>query len=153
MRRLGYVRTSTNKQHTDRQVNELKSTCDRVFVEDGVSARKKNRPIFHKLLGELREGDALVVISYDRAFRSVVEGLTTLDQLTERGVKLESLSQRLDPTTPDGRLFFTMTIAVGEWELGINSWRTIHGLEAAVRRGVKLGRPRKGDAVERRVTH
>ncbi len=36
--RYGYVRTSTNKQLTDRQVNELEGECDEVVIEDGVSA-------------------------------------------------------------------------------------------------------------------
>ena len=142
MARLGYVRTSTSKQLTDRQVNELKACCDKVFTEDGVSARKKNRPVYQELLAALNNGDEFVVVSYDRAFRSVVQGLNTLDELTEKGVKLVSLSQRFDPTTPDGRLFFTITLAVGEWEANINSWRTIHGLKAALKRGKKLGRPK-----------
>lgn len=143
MKRYGYVRTSTNKQHTDRQVNELNSQCDEVFIEDGVSARKKNRPVFNKLYKKLKAGDELIVIAHDRAFRSVVEGLTALDDLTEREVKLTSLTQRFDPTTPDGRLFFTLTMAVGEWEINILTQRTIDGLKAAVRRGKTLGRPRK----------
>ena len=143
MAKYGYVRTSTNKQNTDRQVNELRSHCDEVYIEDGVSARKKNRPVFRKILRLVEPGDEIVVVSFDRAFRSVIDGLNSLDELTDSGVKLESLSQRFDPTTPDGRLFFTLTMAVGEWELNINSWRTIQGLEAAVRRGKRLGRPRK----------
>lgn len=143
--RYGYVRTSTNRQYSDRQVNELRGKCDEVHIENGVSARKRNRPVFQKIYSKLKSGDELVVISFDRAFRSVVEGLTSLDDLTERGVKLESLTQRLDITTPDGRLFFTMTIAMGEWEVNILSARTIHGLKAAVARGAKLGRPRKSN--------
>ena len=143
MKRIGYVRTSTNKQHTDRQTNELKEQCDKVYVEDAVSARKKNRPVFSRIYSELESGDELVVIAYDRAFRSVVDGLKALDDLTDRGVKLVSTSQKLDPTTPDGRLFFTITIAVGEWEVNNLSVRTAHGLKAAVARGTKLGRPKK----------
>lgn len=139
--RYGYVRTSTNKQCTDRQVNDLKGLCDKLYIEDGVSARKKNRPVFQEIYDQLQAGDVFVVISYDRAFRSTVEGLNSLDDLTERGVILESLTQRFDPTTPDGRLFFTLTIAVGEWEIGILSTRTKHGLKAAIKRGVRLGRP------------
>ena len=150
MKRIGYVRTSTNKQHTDRQVNELKGQCDKVFIEDGVSARKKNRPVYRKVISELKAGDELIVISFDRVYRSVVEGLTSLDHLTERGIKLKSLTQRFDLTTPDGRLFFTIAIAVGEWEVNINSWRTIHGLKAALKRGSKLGRPRKGEERKKR---
>ena len=88
-------------------------------------------------------------MSFDRAYRSVVEGLSSLDELTEKGITLKSLSQHLDPTTPDGRLFFTMTIAVGEWEVNINSWRTIQGLKAAVKRGKRLGRPRKASRIKK----
>ena len=143
MKRLGYVRTSTNKQYTDRQVLELESRCDKVYVESGVSARKKNRPVLRELYGALADGDELVVIAYDRAFRSVIEGLNALDNLTERNIKLTSLTQRFDPTTPDGRLFFTMTMALGEWEVNNLTARTVHGLQAALARGKKLGRPRK----------
>jgi len=38
---LGYIRTSTHKQLTDRQVNRLEDICDEVFIESGVSARAK----------------------------------------------------------------------------------------------------------------
>ncbi|TDF39162.1 recombinase family protein [Alteromonadaceae bacterium M269] len=143
MAKIGYVRTSTNKQYTDRQINELEAVCDKVYVEDGVSARNKNRPIYRQIIANLTEGDELTVMSFDRAYRSVIEGLLSLDELTERKITLRSLSQRVDPTTPDGRLFFTIIIALGEWEVGINTWRTIQGLKAAVKRGKRLGRPPK----------
>jgi DNA invertase Pin-like site-specific DNA recombinase len=148
MAKIGYVRTSTNKQYTDRQINELEAHCDKVHVEDGVSARNKNRPIYRQVIAELTEGDELIVMSFDRAYRSVIEGLLSLDELTERKITLRSLSQRFDPTTPDGRLFFTIIIALGEWEVGINTWRTIQGLKAAVKRGKRLGRPPKNEKEE-----
>jgi DNA invertase Pin-like site-specific DNA recombinase len=49
----------------------------------------------------------------------------------------------LHPTTPDGRLFFTLTIAVGEWEVNNLAVITVQGLKAAVKRGKKLGRQGK----------
>lgn len=143
MASFGYIRTSTNKQKTDRQVAELKGRCDKLFVENGVSARKQKRPAFQAMLREVSDGDVILVTAYDRAFRSVADGLSALDQLSGKGVRLESVSQRIDPTTPDGRLFFTMTMAMGEWEVNILSERTIHGLKAARLRGKTLGRPRK----------
>ncbi|MGH1439752.1 MAG: recombinase family protein [Cellvibrionaceae bacterium] len=143
MTRIGYVRTSKNKQYTDRQINELKNKCDKICVEDGVSARSKDRPVFRQVMAQLKAGDTLVVIAYDRAFRDVVEGLSSLDELTSIGVAFESITQRFDPTTPDGRLFYTITLAMAEWEVGNLALRTIHGLKAAVLRGSKLGRPRK----------
>ena len=150
--RYGYVRTSRNKQHTDRQVHALSPSCDRVFIEDGVSARKKDRPVFKKLLSKLGAGDVLVVQSYDRAFRNAVEGLVALDALLEKEVTFESLNQKLDLKTPDGRLFYTITLAMAEWEVGNLTLRTIDGLKAAVKRGATLGRPRKSmptDVVKR----
>ena len=141
--RYGYVRTSKNQQYTDRQVNELRKHCDELFIEDGVSARKKRRPVFENLLGQLTSGDELVVLAYDRAFRNVIEGLVALDTLSERGIKFESVQQRFDPTTPDGRLFYTMTLAMAEWEVRNLALRTIDGLKAAVKRGAVLGRPKK----------
>ena len=145
MARIGYVRTSKNKQHTDRQINELNKHCSRIEVEGGVSARNKDRPVFHKLLAELEAGDVLMVVAYDRAFRGVTEGLSALDELTARNVKFESVWQRFDPTTPDGRLFYTITLALAEWEVGNLILRTKDGLKAAVKRGAVLGRPRKGE--------
>lgn len=150
MQRIGYVRTSKSKQYTDRQINELQGYCDKVYVEQGISGRNKNRPIFKRLLKELEEEDELVVISFDRAFRSVIDGLTSLDVLTQEQIALVSLTQRIDPATPDGRLCFTMILAVAEWELNILSWRTIAGLQAAIKRGVKLGRPKKGHEKNRK---
>lgn len=50
MTKIGYVRTSTNKQYTDRQINEFKRYCDKIYVEDGVLARKKIDLFIEKLL-------------------------------------------------------------------------------------------------------
>lgn len=143
--RYGYVRTSTNNQFNDRQVNALQEICDKVIIEDGVSARKKRRPKFDKLRQKFKAGDTLVIYSYDRAFRSVVEGLTSLDELTERSVTLESMTERLDPTTPHGRMQFSLILVIAEWEVNNLSQRTISGLQAAQKRGEKLGRPSKGE--------
>ncbi|MDM3871845.1 recombinase family protein [Porticoccus sp. W117] len=76
--RYGYVRTSTNKQHTDRQIDELEGCCDKVYIEDGVSARKKNRPVFQEIYAKLKAGDEFVVISYDRRSVPQWRGLTLL---------------------------------------------------------------------------
>ena len=50
MAKIGYVRTSTNKQYTDRQINELKRYCDKIYVEDGVSAARRIDLFIEKLL-------------------------------------------------------------------------------------------------------
>ena len=57
----------------------------------------------------------------------VVEGLTA------RQARFESVWRRFDPTTPDGRLFYTMTLAMAEREVGNLALCAIDGLKAAVR--------------------
>ena len=54
-----------------------------------------------------------------------------------------SLSQNFDTNTPDGKFLYTLAAALATWEREILSKRTKEGLEAARRRGKKLGRPRK----------
>ena len=140
---LGYIRTSTNKQLIDRQVLALKDKCDRVFIEDGVSAVKKNRPVYEEVLKQLKSGDVLIVSSLDRAFRSVLDALNELEKLHQRNIQFRSLSQNFDTTTPEGKLLYTIAAALAEWERKTISRRTKEGLAAAKRRGKILGRPHK----------
>ncbi|MBT3043398.1 MAG: recombinase family protein [Candidatus Thiodiazotropha sp. (ex Codakia orbicularis)] len=143
MRKLGYIRTSTDQQLNDRQHDQLRKVCDLIFIEDGVSAVSRKRPVYEQVLNELKPGDVLVVSSLDRAFRSSLDALTELEKLHQRDIQFLSLSQNFDTTTPDGKFLFTLAAALATWEREILSKRTKEGLEAARRRGKKLGRPRK----------
>jgi len=143
MKRLGYIRTSTKKQLTDRQVLALKDKCDQVFIEDGVSAVRKRRPVYEKVIRQLKAGDILIVSSLDRAFRSVLDALSELEKLHQRNVQFQSLSQNFDTTTAEGKLLYTIAAALAEWERKTISRRTKEGLAAARGRGGKLGRPHK----------
>ncbi len=143
MSKLGYIRTSTDKQLTDRQVNLLQDFCDQVFIEDGVSAVRKNRPVYDQVMKALQPHDVFVVSSLDRAFRSSLDALSELEKLHQRDIQFLSLAQNFDTTTPDGKFLYTLAAALATWEREILSIRTKEGLEAARRRGKKLGRPRK----------
>lgn len=143
MSKLGYIRTSTDKQLTDRQLNQLQDYCDQVFIEDGVSAVRKKRPIYDQVIKALKPKDVFVVSSLDRAFRSSLDALSELEKLHQRNIQFLSLSQNFDTTTPDGKFLYTLAAALATWEREILSQRTKEGLEAAKLRGKKLGRPRK----------
>ncbi len=143
MAKLGYIRTSTDTQITDRQYNRLFDVCDQVYVEDGVSAISKSRPVYKQVMDSLKPGDVFVVSSLDRAFRSSLDALAELEKLQKQGIEFLSLSQNFDTTTPDGKFLFTLAAALAEWERQILSQRTKEGLAAAKLRGKKLGRPKK----------
>ena len=143
MTRLGYIRTSTGRQLIDRQILALEKECDQVFIEDGVSAVKKHRPVYEQVTAQLKPGDVLVVSSLDRAFRSVLDALSELEKLHRREVQFKSLTQNFDTTTPEGKLLYVIAAALAEWERQTLSQRTKEGLAAAKKRGKTLGRPHK----------
>lgn len=143
MKKLGYVRTSTGGQLTDRQLLQLCELCDEVFIEDGVSAVSRKRPVYDEVIKMLKDGDVFVVCSLDRAFRSSLDALAELEKMQQRGVQFLSLSQQFDTTTPEGKFLYTLAAALATWEREILSKRTKEGLVAARLRGEKLGRPRK----------
>lgn len=139
-RQVGYIRVSTQDQTTDRQVLQLEAVCDDLQIEH-VSAVARERPVFDRVLAGLQSGDTFVVVDLDRAFRSSIDAMLTADLLRSRSVKMRILSLPIDTATPEGELFYTMVAAFATFERRIIARRTREGMEAARRRGVRLGRP------------
>ena len=137
--KIGYIRVSTRDQNTARQEDALEARCDELVVEK-ISAVAAARPRFDGLLKRLGEGDSLVVLSLDRAFRSTLDALTVAGRLEERGVEFEIVQLGVDTATPGGRLVFTIMSALAEFERKQLLARAEEGRAAARRRGVKFGR-------------
>ena len=142
MRKLGYLRVSTQEQRPDRQIDGLEALCDALYIER-VSAVSPKRPVFDDVVAALQPGDALVVWDLDRAFRSVVDAILVVEKLRVRGISMQIVNLQVDTDTPAGMLVYTVLSAFAEFERRMLSQRTKEGLAAARRRGRKLGRPRK----------
>lgn len=142
MKRIAYLRVSTAEQRPDRQIVGLQNICDELHIEKS-SAKSLHRPIYEVVLRRLRPGDVLVVWALDRAYRNTKDALNEIDRLTARGIGLHIASMNIDTTTPIGKLLYTFTSALAEFERDLLSQRTKEGLEAAKRRGQRLGRPPK----------
>ena len=81
--RYGYERVSTTKgtQKFDRQEDPLtKAGCEKI-ISERVSGTAASKPVLEELLGELKEGDQLVVVSIDRLGRSTQQVLNVIDEL------------------------------------------------------------------------
>jgi len=106
---------------------------------DQASGTLAKRAALDKALDYLREGDALVITKPGRLGRSVRNLKTLADDLQTRQVGLRALSQGIDTTNPEGRLFFHMLAAIAEFEHDLIVERTQDGLAAARARGRKGG--------------
>ena len=143
--KIGYLRVSTEDQNHQRQIDSLKTVCDKLYIET-LSAINEKRPVFEKVIKKLQTGDTLIVHNLDRAFRSTRDALDQEEQLRKRGVKFQVLSLSFDTDTPEGILFFTIVAAVSQYERQCLSRRTKEGMAAARRRGKHIGRPKKKDS-------
>src|SRR5258708_38175929 len=97
---IGYARVSTDDQSTAAQVEALdKRGCEPIYKESksGGKAGRWDRPVLHKAIDQLREGDTFVVWKLDRLSRSLMDLLHILKQLNDKGAYFErSRTQRAE---------------------------------------------------------
>jgi DNA invertase Pin-like site-specific DNA recombinase len=139
---IAYVRVSTVEQNEARQVEALKPhQIDKWFC-DKCSGKDTNRPQYKAMLDYIREGDTVFIEDFSRLSRSVSDLLSIIDTMQRKGVQLVSLKERLDTSTPQGRLMVTMIAAINEFERANILERQREGIECAKARGVYKGRKR-----------
>jgi DNA invertase Pin-like site-specific DNA recombinase len=137
---VGYVRVSTADQNTERQLDGLQ--LDKVFT-DHASGKDTNRPQFQAMRSHVREGDELVVHSMDRLARSTVDMLSTVDELTAKGVRVRFVKEGLtfgDTSNPCNDLMLTVMAAVAQFERALLLERQREGIAIAKTKGVYKGR-------------
>ena len=142
MRRIGYLRVSTDDQLIDRQEEGLRSLCDELHVEI-LSAASRQRPVYERVKDRLEAGDVLVVMDLDRAYRSTEEALAEIKAFHARGIGFRVANFAFDTTTAEGYFLLTILSGIAEFERRMLSRRTKEGLAAARARGKRLGRPHK----------
>ncbi len=139
---IGYARVSTMDQNPVLQMDALRAAgCEKIFTEKA-SGSHRDRPQLMAALNYLREGDTLVVWKLSRLARSLTQVIKTAAEINERGIALKVLTQNIDTTTPEGRLFFHMTAAFDEFQRELIVENTRAGLAAANKRGRRGGRPK-----------
>lgn len=138
--KVGYVRVSTTEQNPARQI-ELMERCgvDKIYQEK-VSGKDTNRPEFKEMLEFLREGDTLYIESFSRLSRSTQDLINTVNLLNDKGVSLISDKEKIDTTTPQGRLVMTVFAAIYQFERENTLERQREGIEIAKRQGKYKGR-------------
>ncbi|CAI9394187.1 recombinase family protein [Microbacterium sp. T2.11-28] len=151
MRLLGYTRVSTVSQDARLQLDALMAAgveARDVFsdVTSGARAAIK-RSGMKKLLEYATEGDTVVVWRIDRLGRSLIDVLNTVNLFRDRGVKVRSISDGIDPETSSGRMMLGMLATLAEYERELITERVNAGIAAARQNGTKFGRPAVNPAV------
>lgn len=138
---LGYARVSTKDQNLDGQRDALSAAgAERIFA-DTITGTARTRPELDRMMRELRDGDVVVVVKYDRLARSLKDLLQIVDLIQARGAGFRSIGEDIDTTTPAGRLVFHVFASIAQFERERIVERTKEGLAAARRRGRIGGRP------------
>src|SRR5262245_27498773 len=110
MRKIGYCRVSLAHQNLDRQLGALRAErVDVIFREKASGRSVKGRPEHEKAIDELRTGDVLVIAEWDRATRSMFDGIHLIERINALRALIKVLDKpHLDLTTPLGRGFIAL---------------------------------------------
>lgn len=144
--RIGYARVSTADQNLDLQRDALaRAGCVQVYEEKMSGKTAIARPELANVLRALRAGDTLVVWRLDRLGRSLSDLVRIVDELAARNVGFESLNERIDTSSAQGRMFLAVMAAMAQFQREVIAENTAAGLKAARARGRMGGRPPKLD--------
>lgn len=103
---IGYARVSTAEQSVDLQLDALnKHGRDETYVDQGWSGSRFQRPGLEEALKELRKGDVFVVWRLDRLGRSIANLIQFVEELEQKRVQFQSITERIDTTSSGGKLF------------------------------------------------
>src|SRR5947207_1038472 len=145
MRLIGYARVSTVHQNLARQLGALRAArCKTIFQEKASGKDVRGRPELERAIDQLGAGDVLVLAEWDRATRSMMDGIAIMQRVHARGALIKVLDKpHLDLTTPIGRGFIAFLSALAEDERQRIIKRANDGRRAAKARGAKFGRKPK----------
>jgi DNA invertase Pin-like site-specific DNA recombinase len=149
MATFAYGRVSTKDQTTENQRREIEAAGYKVdywFADEGVSGKvsASQRPQFKAMLGQIRDGETLVVSKLDRLGRDAQDVVATIKSLAARRIEVIVLQLgKTDLTSPAGKLMLNLLAAVAEMERDLLIERTQSGLARAKAEGKVLGRPAK----------
>ena len=142
-----YCRVSTEEQamegySIDAQKERLEAFCSfsvdeqgndafaiaKVYVDEGYSGRKDNRPGYRRMMEEIDQWDAIIVLKMDRIHRNSRNFMNMMDQLNRRGKQFVSATEDLDTSNATGRFVMSMIQSIAQLESEQIGERTYLGM-------------------------
>ncbi|XZM32321.1 recombinase family protein [Clostridium perfringens] len=124
-----YTRKSVyveNSESIETQINMCKAYFTRqfkdcefeIFEDEGFSGKNTDRPAFKRLmkLCSIKSFDAVAVYKIDRLARNIVDFMNIYNELEKLEIKLISITEGFDPTTPIGKMMMVMLAGFADME-------------------------------------
>lgn len=156
---FAYIRVSSKDQNLARQIDSLKQyvSDERDIFADKMSGKDFNRPAFQTLKNIVRAGDTIYVHEMERLGRNKQEILENLRYFKDKGVYVKILNIPTSMMNFDAcdnktqklmmdminNIMIEVMATFAENERESIRKRQREGIDAAVKRGVKFGRPAK----------
>jgi DNA invertase Pin-like site-specific DNA recombinase len=152
-----YPRVSTKSQDTKMQMPALESFAKRqtqpvIWYQEKFTGKTMDRPAWNKLQAAITadQVSAVVVWKLDRLGRTTLGLVKLFEDLQERGIKLISLTEGIDLSTPAGRKFARDLASAAEYEREVIGERIREGIAVAKASGKTWGGSKAG--VRKKVT-
>ena len=145
-----YVRVSTQEQAKEgysvgEQTDRLRKFAEahdwiivNVYVDAGHSGANTDRPALQQMIADLKAGkiDKVLVYKLDRLSRSQKDTLELIeDVFLPNNTDFESMTEKLDTSTPQGRLFLGILAAFAQLEREMIKERMSMGRYARIKEG------------------
>ena len=145
-----YVRVSTKEQAMEgysinEQIDRLTKFAEahdwcivKTYTDAGNSGANTDRPALQEMLSDIRNKkiDKVLVYKLDRLSRSQKDTLTLIEnEFIPHGTDFESMSEKLDTSTAQGRLFLGILAAFAQLEREVIKERMSMGINARIKEG------------------
>lgn len=153
LRAAVYVRYSSENQRDGYSIEYQLDECKKyikeqqyeflkAYVDEAVSGKStNNRNAFFDLLSDVKNGlyDVVIVYKYSRFARNLLEATLYRQQIEKAGAKLISAMERIDDSTPEGRMMRNIIMTMDEYYSDNLSTFVLSSMYTAAKSGKFLG--------------
>ena len=153
LRAAVYIRYSSENQRDGYSIEYQMDECkkyiaeqgfafEKAYIDEAVSGKSANkRNAFFELLADVKQGlyDVVVVYKYSRFARNLMEATLYRQQIEKHGAKLISAMERIDDSTPEGRMMRNIIMTMDEYYSDNLSTFVQSSMYTAAKQGKYLG--------------
>ncbi|MGL5718391.1 MAG: recombinase family protein [Paraclostridium sp.] len=146
MRKIGYVRVSSQDQNEERQIKQLNEIGVDFIYQEKISGATLDRKELNKMLDELKPEDIVCVTDLTRITRSTKDLFLLIEAVKSKGATLKSIKDTwldLSEDNPYSQFLITVMAGVNQLERDLIKMRQREGIEIAKSQGKYKGKVKK----------